>query len=313
MTNHKILLVDDDRDVLEMLLSIFQRAGYTNLRTAVSGAEALRIWQEEHPDLIVLDVMMPGMDGFSVLKEIRRTSRVPVLMLTARGEAEDRIEGLEIGADDYLAKPFLPKELLLRVGAILNRTYPKQNEMVELAGATVDMANAEVWKNGEKQTLTAKEMQLFEKLYQNAGRIVTTVSCARRYAGNFGKGMKAPFSPISGTCGKKSKKTRQSRFPLSRLKGLAIASISGGCRHERSAAIFSPLYSFHGRDRTFIFGRQHRFVLCNHHCGGHERGGHLIFCPRFLGPCSAAGWEMGRRRYGPFHVARTICLGNAPK
>ena len=157
MTNHKILLVDDDRDVLEMLLSIFRRAGYTNLITAASGAEALRIWQREQPSMIVLDVMMPDMDGFSVLKEIRRTSRVPVLMLTARGEAEDRIEGLEIGADDYLAKPFFPKELLLRVGAILNRAYPKQNEMVELAGATVDMANAEVWKNGEKQTLTAKE------------------------------------------------------------------------------------------------------------------------------------------------------------
>ena len=109
MTNHKILLVDDDRDVLEMLLSIFRRAGYTNLITAASGAEALRIWQREQPSMIVLDVMMPDMDGFSVLKEIRRTSRVPVLMLTARGEAEDRIEGLEIGADDYLAKPFLPK------------------------------------------------------------------------------------------------------------------------------------------------------------------------------------------------------------
>lgn len=127
MTNHKILLVDDDRDILEMLLAIFQRTGYTNLQTAASGAEALRIWQEEQPGLIVLDVMMPDMDGFSVLKEIRRTSRVPVLMLTARGEAEDRIEGLEIGADDYLAKPFLPKELLLRVGAILNRAYPWWN------------------------------------------------------------------------------------------------------------------------------------------------------------------------------------------
>ena len=76
MTNHKILLVDDDHDVLEMLLSIFRRARYTNLITATSGAEALRIWQEEHPSMIVLDVMMPDMDGFSVLKEIRRTSRV---------------------------------------------------------------------------------------------------------------------------------------------------------------------------------------------------------------------------------------------
>ena len=194
MTNHKILLVDDDRDLLEMLLSIFRRAGYTKLLTASSGPEALRVWKENQPDLVVLDVMMPGMDGFSVLKEIRRTSRVPVLMLTARGEAEDRIEGLEIGADDYLPKPFLPRELLLRAGAILSRAYPEQNELVELAGATVNMANAEVLKSGEKQTLTAKELQLFEKLYQNAGRIVTTGILCETICGEFWQGYESTLS-----------------------------------------------------------------------------------------------------------------------
>ena len=166
MTDYKILLVDDDQGLLEMLVSIFRRAGYTHLLTASTGEDALRIREKEQPDMIVLDVMMPDMDGFAVLRAIRRTSRVPVLMLTARGEAEDRIEGLEIGADDYLPKPFLPRELLLRAGAILSRAYPEQNELVELAGATVNMANAEVLKSGEKQTLTAKELQLFEKLYQ---------------------------------------------------------------------------------------------------------------------------------------------------
>ncbi len=214
MMHHKILLVDDDRDLLEMLLSIFRRAGYTKLLTASSGPEALRVWKENQPDLIVLDVMMPGMDGFSVLKEIRRTSRVPVLMLTARGEAEDRIEGLEIGADDYLPKPFLPRELLLRAGAILSRAYPEQNELVELAGATVNMANAEVFKNGEKQTLTAKELQLFEKLYQNAGRSLQPAFCVRQYAESSGRDMKAPFPRTSGIFGKKSKKILRSRFLL---------------------------------------------------------------------------------------------------
>ena len=194
MTNHKILLVDDDQNLLEMLLSIFKRAGYTNLLTAASGAQALRVWRDEQPNLIVLDVMMPGMDGFAVLKEIRRKSRVPVLMLTARGDAEDRIEGLEIGADDYLAKPFLSKEFLLRVGAILSRAYPEQNKTVELAGATVDMTNAEVWKHGEKQTLTAKEMQLFEKLYQNAGRIVTTGILCETICGEFWQGYESTLS-----------------------------------------------------------------------------------------------------------------------
>ena len=194
MTDYKILLVDDDHGLLEMLVSIFRRAGYTHLLTAATGTDALRIREREQPDMIVLDVMMPDMDGFAVLRAIRRTSRVPVLMLTARGEAEDRIEGLEIGADDYLAKPFLPKELLLRVNAILSRAYPNREEMVELSGSTVDLASAMVWKNGEQLSLTAKEFQLFEKLYQNAGRIVTTGILCETICGEFWQGYESTLS-----------------------------------------------------------------------------------------------------------------------
>lgn len=194
MTSHTLLLVDDDHDLLEMLCSIFRRAGYNELLTASSGAEALAIWRAQNPDMVVLDVMMPDMDGFSVLKEIRRTSRVPILMLTARGEAEDRVEGLENGADDYLAKPFLPKELLLRVGAILNRVYPDTNEMVVLANSVVDLANAEVIKNGARTALTAKEMQLFTKLYQNAGRIVTTGTLCQTICGDYWQGYESTLS-----------------------------------------------------------------------------------------------------------------------
>ena len=159
--DYKILLADDDRDLLEMLCSIFRRAGYTQLLTASGGAEALRLWREQQPALIVLDVMMPDMDGFSVLRKIRASSRVPVLMLTARGEAEDRIEGLENGADDYLAKPFLPKE---------------------------------VWKNGICTPLTAKELQLFQKLYENAGRIVTTGILCETICGDFWQGYESTLS-----------------------------------------------------------------------------------------------------------------------
>lgn len=220
MMHHKILLVDDDRDLLEMLLSIFRRTGYTKLLTASSGPEALRMWKENQPELIVLDVMMPGMDGFSVLKEIRRTSRVPVLMLTARGEAEDRIEGLEIGADDYLPKPFLPRELLLRAGAILSRAYPEQNELVELAGATVNMANAEVFKNGEKQTLTAKELQLFEKLYQNAGRIVTTGILCETICGEFWQGYESTLSTHIRHLREKIEENPSKPVSLITIKGL---------------------------------------------------------------------------------------------
>ena len=194
MTDYKILLVDDDQGLLEMLVSIFRRAGYTDLLTAATGTDALRIREREQPDMIVLDVMMPDMDGFAMLRAIRRTSRVPILMLTARSEAEDRIEGLEIGADDYLAKPFLPKELLLRVNAILSRAYPNREEMVKLSGSTVDLASATVWKNGEQLSLTAKEFQLFEKLYQNAGRIVTTGILCETICGEFWQGYESTLS-----------------------------------------------------------------------------------------------------------------------
>ena len=108
MSDRTILVVDDEVELLEMVQSIFTRAGYTQILTAASGEAALNILKEIQPDIVILDVMMPGMDGFEVLKEIRRTSKVPVLMLTARGEAEDKFTGFENGADDYLLKPFLP-------------------------------------------------------------------------------------------------------------------------------------------------------------------------------------------------------------
>ena len=131
---------------------------------------------------------MPGMDGFHVLKEIRRTSKVPVLMLTARGEADDKFAGFENGADDYLIKPFLPKELLFRVQAILKRSYPKQEKRVYLDASTVDLEKAEVQRDSGIYPLTAKELTLFEKLYQNAGRIVTTGALCQAVCGEFWQG-----------------------------------------------------------------------------------------------------------------------------
>ena len=185
MKDRAILLVDDETDLLEMLQSIFERAGYTRILTAASGKAALKIWKEAKPSMIILDVMMPGMDGIAVLKEIRRTSRIPVLMLTARGEAEDRIAGFEGGADDYLPKPFLPKELLLRVQAIMSRAYPEKERRIYLEAATIDLDKAEGWRGEKPFSLTAKELQLIEKLYENAGRIVTTGSLCETVCGEF--------------------------------------------------------------------------------------------------------------------------------
>ena len=190
-----ILIADDEARIRRLVSDFLKRDGHTIVEAA-DGKEALNILENRRPglDMAILDVMMPGMDGFEVLREIRRTSHVPVLMLTARGEAEDRIEGLEIGADDYLPKPFLPKELLLRVGAILYRTYPEPHRTVELAASTVDLEKAEVWKDGERTPLTAKELQLFQKLYENAGRIVTTGILCETICGEFWQGYESTLS-----------------------------------------------------------------------------------------------------------------------
>ena len=118
-----ILIVDDNRDLLSMLSQILEREGFRSPRTAGSCREARLALKEAVPDFIILDVMLPDGDGFSLFQEIRRTADIPILFLSARDEDNDRLLGLGLGADDYLTKPFLPKELILRISAILRRTY----------------------------------------------------------------------------------------------------------------------------------------------------------------------------------------------
>lgn len=194
MSDRTILVVDDEVELLEMVQSIFTRAGYTQILTAASGEAALNILKEIQPDIVILDVMMPGMDGFEVLKEIRRTSKVPVLMLTARGEAEDKFTGFENGADDYLLKPFLPKELLFRIQAILKRAYPERDRKIFLDAATVDLEKAVVQRGSESISLTAKELQLFAKLYENAGRIITPGALCETVCGEYWEGYESTLA-----------------------------------------------------------------------------------------------------------------------
>lgn len=169
----KLLLVDDERDLLTMLVSILSDAGYYNIQTASTVKEALEICRDWQPELAVLDVMLPDGDGFSLLKEIHKTQDFPVLFLTARGEDEDKFEGLGIGADDYMVKPFLPKELTLRINVILRRCYKNETPLVHLAHCSIDFEQAEVILKDGRVALTAKEYELLSALSRNAGRIVT--------------------------------------------------------------------------------------------------------------------------------------------
>ena len=191
MEDPTILVVDDEPAIREMIRTIFDGAGYRQVLTAADAAGALALLRRKMPDLLILDVMLPGeMDGFGLLRAVRAVSRVPVLMLTARGEAADRVTGFQQGADDYLVKPFLPQELLRRVQAILRRAYPARDRCVRLAGAVVDLDRAEVRRpdRAEPIQLTAKEYALFCKLAENAGRIVTIGALCQTVCGEIWQG-----------------------------------------------------------------------------------------------------------------------------
>ena len=169
----KILLVDDEKDILNMVSSFLREDGFTQIRTAQTAAQALDLLKQWKPDFAILDVMLPNGDGFSLFEHMRAFTQIPVLFLTACGEDEDRLTGLGLGADDYLVKPFLPKELMLRIGIILKRYYKQENPLVQLASSQIDFERAQVIKNGQKIPLTAKEHDILQALYRNAGRIVT--------------------------------------------------------------------------------------------------------------------------------------------
>ena len=173
----RILLVDDEAELVEMVRAILRAAGFENVSIARSGEEALRAVETHAFDLFVLDVMMPGIDGFQLLARLRAlpaTADVPALFLTAKDEPFDRVNGLTLGADDYVVKPFLPQELILRIAAILRRCYADESPRLELAFCTVDFDTAGVARaDGTTAELTAKEHEILSVLARNIGRIVT--------------------------------------------------------------------------------------------------------------------------------------------
>lgn len=173
MSARTVLVVDDDARLRELLIEYLGSRGF-DVRAEPDGPRGLEALARASVDLVVLDVMMPGMDGFEVVKEIRRTSSVPVIMLTARGDEMDRIVGLEIGADDYLGKPFNPRELLARMQAVLRRTSAEPDEAARLVagGLVVDPDRREVTVDGEAVALTTTEFEILRTLVASAGRVI---------------------------------------------------------------------------------------------------------------------------------------------
>ena len=171
-----ILLVDDHQALLALIVRALTEAGYVHLTMAETAAQAREVFARTTPDCVVLDINLPDGDGFSLFGEFRARSDVPVLFLSARDADADRLYGLGLGADDYLTKPFLTKELLLRIATILRRTYravPACEAPLRLGKITVDLADACVLRPSGRLALTATERTLLLRLCENRGRIVT--------------------------------------------------------------------------------------------------------------------------------------------
>ncbi|WP_027399994.1 response regulator transcription factor [Anaerovorax odorimutans] len=170
----KIMLIDDEPDLLKLVSKILTDEGFKNIIIATSVKEGIYVIKNEKPDLIILDVMLPDGDGFLLMEEIRSFTEVPVIFLTAKDETADKLAGLGLGADDYIAKPFMPKELLLRIYAVLRRCYKEEGTLLlKLGNCTIDFSRAEVIRDDEVIPLTAKEYTLLETLSRNEGKIVT--------------------------------------------------------------------------------------------------------------------------------------------
>ncbi|MET7291168.1 response regulator transcription factor [Streptomyces griseoloalbus] len=174
-TGARVLVVDDDPTVAEIVTGYLDRAGYVVDR-AGDGPDALARAAANWPDLVVLDLMLPGMDGLEVCRRMRGHGPVPVIMLTARGDEDDRILGLEVGADDYVTKPFSPRELVLRVESVLRRARPAPatSGALRAAGLSIDPAARRATKNGAELALTIREFDLLAFFLRHPGR-----ACAR--------------------------------------------------------------------------------------------------------------------------------------
>ena len=176
MTNAKILVADDDRNICELLRIYLEKEG-CSVVLAGNGEEALSKFDEEDPDIILLDVMMPRLDGWQVCRELRKKSDCPIIMITAKGETFDKVLGLELGADDYVVKPFEPKEIVARVKAVLRRTGKAnaENDKKEVSfdKLTVNMTKYELKVDGKVIDTPPKELELLFHLASNPNRVYT--------------------------------------------------------------------------------------------------------------------------------------------
>lgn len=174
MQNQRVLVVDDDRNICELIRLYLEKEGFSVV-LAYDGQSAVELFKENTPSVVLLDVMLPKMDGFQVCREIRRISNIPIIMLTAKGETFDKVLGLELGADDYMVKPFENKELVARIKAVLRRYEPKDNKDKEVIypNIVINLTNYELKINGNAIDIPPKELELLYFLATNPNKVFT--------------------------------------------------------------------------------------------------------------------------------------------
>jgi DNA-binding response OmpR family regulator len=168
----QVLLVEDDPAIVEIVRLGLSYEG-ADVIVAGEGVEAVRLYRETAPDIVLLDIMLPGLDGLDVLRSIRARGKTPVILLTAKGAPEDRVKGLDAGADDYIAKPFHFPELVSRIRAVLRRQGAVRDDLVEVGDLRIDPGAHEVTRDGQPIELTARQFQLLEFLARHVGRVVS--------------------------------------------------------------------------------------------------------------------------------------------
>lgn len=177
MNKYKIMLVDDEPDILDLLDKALTIEGYCNITKIDNGLSAINTCKEINPDIIVLDVMLPDIDGYEVCKKIREISHCPILFLSSKNDELDKILGLAVGGNDYVTKPFSPKEIAYRVKAQLRRAEykynPKQDFSVRIGELMIDADGCRVMKNNKEIELTAREFEILQYLAQNVGRVIS--------------------------------------------------------------------------------------------------------------------------------------------
>ena len=200
-----VLVVDDEPRITRLVRDYLDRAGFRVLEAA-DGHAALATFHRHGPDLVVLDLGLPGVDGLDVIRELRATSDVPIIILSARSDETDRVVGLELGADDFVVKPFGPKELVARIRALLRRVATvRDGEVISVGDITVDVPKMRVTVEGREVDLTATEFQLVSAMIAQPGRVFTLVSCSRSYEVSVSSPTSGPLMHTSRTYAASSK------------------------------------------------------------------------------------------------------------